>query len=42
MLEVLIILAIVLLLFGWAKLPEIMKSLGRGIREFKRETRKPL
>lgn len=34
--ELLVILCIVLLLFGGKKLPEIAKSLGQGIREFKR------
>lgn len=33
--QVLIILAVVLLLFGGRKIPELMKGLGRGIREFK-------
>jgi sec-independent protein translocase protein TatA len=34
--ELLIILAIALLIFGPKKLPEISKSLGRAIREFRR------
>ena len=34
--ELLVILLICLLLFGANKLPEIGKSLGEGIREFKR------
>lgn len=33
--EILIILAIVLLLFGGKKIPELMKGLGSGVREFK-------
>lgn len=33
--EVLIILAIVLLLFGGKKIPELMKGLGKGMKEFK-------
>lgn len=33
--QVLIILAVVLLLFGGRKIPELMKGLGRGVREFK-------
>ena len=33
--EILIILAIVLLLFGGKKIPEIMKGLGQGMKEFK-------
>jgi sec-independent protein translocase protein TatA len=32
--EILIILIIVLLLFGGRKIPELMRGLGRGIREF--------
>jgi sec-independent protein translocase protein TatA len=33
--EILLIVAIVLLLFGGKKIPELMKGLGRGAREFK-------
>jgi len=33
--EILIILAVVLLLFGGKKMPELMKGLGSGIKEFK-------
>ena len=33
--EILVILAIVLLLFGGKKIPEMMKGLGSGIKEFK-------
>jgi len=33
--EILIILIIVLLLFGGKKIPELMKGLGKGIKEFK-------
>lgn len=32
--EILIILLIVLLLFGGKKIPELMRGLGRGMREF--------
>ena len=35
MTEILVILAIVLLLFGGRKIPELMKGLGSGIKEFK-------
>lgn len=38
-LELLIILAVVLLLFGGSRLAGIGKSSGRAIREFKEETR---
>jgi sec-independent protein translocase protein TatA len=33
--EILVILVIVLLLFGGKKIPELMKGLGSGIKEFK-------
>ena len=33
--ELLIIMVIVLLLFGGKKLPELMKGLGKGIKDFK-------
>lgn len=32
--EILIILIIVLLLFGGKKIPELMRGLGKGVREF--------
>lgn len=34
--EILLIGAIALLLFGGKKLPEMMKGLGQGVREFKK------
>jgi len=34
--EILVILVIVLLLFGGRKIPELMKGLGKGMREFKK------
>lgn len=33
--HVILILAVVLLLFGGKKIPELMKGLGQGIKEFK-------
>lgn len=33
--EIIIILVLVLLLFGGRKIPELMRGLGRGVREFK-------
>jgi sec-independent protein translocase protein TatA len=32
--EVVLILAVVLLLFGGKKIPELMRGVGKGIREF--------
>jgi sec-independent protein translocase protein TatA len=37
--EIVLILAVVLLLFGAKKLPELAKGLGTGIKEFKKATR---
>lgn len=34
--EILIILVVVLLLFGGKKIPELMKGMGKGIKEFKK------
>jgi sec-independent protein translocase protein TatA len=33
--EIILILLVVLLLFGGKKIPELMKGLGKGIKEFK-------
>ncbi len=33
--EIILIVALVLLLFGGKKIPELMKGLGKGIKEFK-------
>ncbi len=33
--EMIIILIIVLLLFGGSKIPQLMKGLGQGVKEFK-------
>ncbi|WP_126244090.1 MULTISPECIES: Sec-independent protein translocase subunit TatA/TatB [Chitinophaga] len=35
MTELILIAAVVLLLFGGKKIPELMRGLGKGIREFK-------
>ena len=32
--EIILVLVIVLLLFGGKKIPELMRGLGRGVREF--------
>ena len=37
--EIILILAVVLILFGAKKLPELAKGLGSGIKEFKKATR---
>lgn len=33
--EIIIILVVVLLLFGGKKIPELMRGLGKGMKEFK-------
>ena len=33
--EIIVIAAIILLLFGGAKIPELMRGLGKGVKEFK-------
>ena len=33
--QVILIVVVVLLLFGGKKIPELMKGLGRGVKEFK-------
>jgi len=37
--EIVLIIAVVLLLFGGKKIPELMKGLGNGIKEFKNATK---
>ncbi|MFN3917194.1 MAG: twin-arginine translocase TatA/TatE family subunit [Flavobacteriales bacterium] len=37
--QVILIIAVVLLLFGGKKIPELMKGLGKGVREFKDATK---
>ena len=37
--EIVLILAVVLMLFGAKKLPELARGLGSGIKEFKKATR---
>ena len=34
-LEIIIILGLILLIFGWRRMPEIGSSMGKGIRTFK-------
>jgi len=38
-LEIIVILAIALIVFGPAKLPELGRSIGNGLREFKKATK---
>jgi sec-independent protein translocase protein TatA len=33
--EIILIIAVILLLFGGKKIPELMRGLGKGMREFK-------
>jgi sec-independent protein translocase protein TatA len=37
--EILLILVVVVLLFGGRKIPELMKGLGEGMKEFKKASR---
>lgn len=37
--QVILIVAVILLLFGGRKIPELMKGLGEGIREFKKASK---
>ncbi|MDG1381878.1 MAG: twin-arginine translocase TatA/TatE family subunit [Flavobacteriales bacterium] len=36
--QIILVLLVVLLLFGGRKIPELMKGLGRGVKEFKDAT----
>lgn len=37
--EIILIIAVIVLLFGGKKIPELMKGLGNGIKEFKKASR---
>ena len=39
--ELLLFALLILLLFGGAKIPALMRGLGQGIREFRKEVRDP-
>lgn len=39
--QVIAILVVALLLFGGKKIPELMKGLGKGVKEFKDASAKP-
>jgi sec-independent protein translocase protein TatA len=38
-LEIIVIIAIILLLFGGKKIPELMRGLGQGMKEFKKASK---
>ena len=38
-LEIVLILAVVILLFGGRKIPELMKGIGQGMKEFKKASK---
>ena len=38
--QIILIVIVVLLLFGGRKIPELMRGLGSGIKEFKKATKK--
>ncbi|MFN8590999.1 MAG: twin-arginine translocase TatA/TatE family subunit [Thermomicrobiales bacterium] len=40
--ELVIVLVIIMIIFGAGKLPEIAKSLGQGVREFREESNAPI
>ena len=37
--EIILVVAVVVLLFGGRKIPELMKGIGQGMKEFKKATR---
>ncbi len=39
--QIVIIVAVLILLFGARKIPELMKGVGKGIKEFKEATKEP-
>jgi sec-independent protein translocase protein TatA len=39
--ELVIVLVIIMIIFGAGKLPEVVKSLGQGVKEFKQEAAGP-
>jgi sec-independent protein translocase protein TatA len=40
--ELVIVLVIIMIIFGAGKLPEIAKSLGQGVKEFREEANSPI
>jgi len=39
--ELVIVLVIIMIIFGAGKLPEVAKSLGQGVKDFKQESNSP-
>lgn len=39
--ELVIVLVIIMIIFGAGKLPEVVKSMGQGVKEFKQEANAP-
>ena len=39
--EIILICAVILLIFGGKKLPELMKGMGKGIKSFKEDINEP-
>lgn len=37
--EIVLIIAVILLLFGGRKIPELMKGIGQGMKEFKKASK---
>jgi sec-independent protein translocase protein TatA len=37
--EILLIIVVIILLFGGRKIPELMRGIGQGIREFKKASK---
>jgi sec-independent protein translocase protein TatA len=37
--EIILIVAVIVLLFGGRKLPELMRGIGQGVKEFKKASR---
>ena len=37
--EIILIIAVIVLLFGGRKIPELMKGIGNGIKEFKKASK---
>ncbi len=40
--EIILVLAVILLLFGGKKIPELMRGLGSGVKEFKNASKEEM